>query len=157
MTVAGPRVYYAMARDGLFFRSLARVHPRFHTPWIAIITQTVWSGLLVLLKWSDGSALDLPTYTGFAVLLFSGFAVSTVFVLRWRYPDEPRPFRAWGYPVAPAIFTLASLAITVFAIAGRQKESLYGLFLMLAGVPFYLFFMRGRGRGAGAKQAAPPA
>jgi APA family basic amino acid/polyamine antiporter len=162
MTVAGPRVYYAMARDGVFFRSLAKVHPRFHTPWIAIIAQTGWSGLLVLVNWTSPSAaggyrgLDLPSYTGFAVLLFSGFAVSAVFVLRWRYPNEPRPFRAWGYPIAPAIFTLASLAITVFAIAGRQKESLIGLILMLAGVPLYLF-MRWRDRGAAARQAAPPA
>jgi APA family basic amino acid/polyamine antiporter len=163
MTVAGPRVYYAMARDGVFFRGLANVHPRFHTPWIAIIVQTAWSGLLVLLNWTAPGTptgfrnLDLPSYTGFAVLLFSGFAVSTVFVLRWRYPNEPRPFRAWGYPIAPAIFTIASLVITVFAIAGRQRESLVGLFLMLAGVPFYLFFMRGRGHEAVVEQEAPPA
>jgi APA family basic amino acid/polyamine antiporter len=163
MTVAGPRVYFAMARDGVFFSGLARVHPRFHTPWIAIIGQTVWSSLLVLLNWTSPASatgfrnLDLPSYTGFAVLLFSGFAVSAVFVLRWRYPNEPRPFRTWGYPVAPAIFTIASLAITVFAIVGRQRESLVGLLLMLAGVPFYLFFMRGRGRGAASRQAAPPA
>jgi APA family basic amino acid/polyamine antiporter len=153
MTVAGPRVYYAMARDGVFFRSAANVHPRFHTPWIAIIAQAGWSGLLVLVNWADPSApagyrpVDLPTYTGFAVLLFSGFAVSAVFVLRWRYPNEPRPFRAWGYPIAPAIFTLASLAITVFAIAGRQKESLVGLVIMVLGVPLYLF-MRWRDRRA---------
>jgi APA family basic amino acid/polyamine antiporter len=162
MTVAGPRVYYAMARDGVFFRGLANVHPRFHTPWIAIILQTVWSGLLVLLNWTAPAAptgfrnLDLPSYTGFAVLLFSGFAVSAVFVLRWRYPNEPRPFRAWGYPIAPAIFTVASLVITVFAIVGRQRESLVGLILMLAGVPFYLSFMRERGRAAAVRQGAPP-
>ncbi len=162
MTVAGPRVYYAMARDGVFFRSAAAVHPRFHTPWIAIIAQTVWAGLLVLVNWSDASApggyspVDLPGYTGFAVLLFSGFAVSAVFVLRWKYPCEPRPFRAWGYPIAPAIFTLASLAITAFAIGGRQRESLWGLLIMLAGIPLYLI-MRWRERGAGATRAAPPA
>ncbi|MBE3135367.1 MAG: amino acid permease [Acidobacteria bacterium] len=152
MTVAGPRVYYAMARDGVFFKSAATVHPRFHTPWIAIIAQAAWSGVLVLTNTSD----QLATYTGFAVLLFSGFAVSAVFVLRWRCPDEPRPFRAWGYPLAPAIFTLASLAITVFAIVGRQRESLWGLLIMLAGIPLYLI-MRWRERGAGGKRAAPPA
>ena len=147
MTVAGPRVYYAMARDGVFFRSAATIHPRFHTPWIAIIAQAVWCGLLVLTNTSD----QLATYTGFAVLLFSGFAVSAVFVLRRRHPNEPRPFRAWGYPVAPAIFTFASLAITVFAIVGRQRESLWGLLIMLAGIPIYLF-MRWRDRAA----ATPP-
>jgi APA family basic amino acid/polyamine antiporter len=162
MTIAGPRVYYAMARDGVFFKSAATIHPRFHTPYIAIIAQTVWAGLLVLVNWADPaapggySAVDLPGYTGFAVLLFSGFAVSAVFVLRWKYPNEPRPFRAWGYPVAPAIFTLASLAITYFAIAGRQKESLWGLLIMLAGIPIYIV-MRGRQRPAAAKSAAPPA
>ena len=77
-------------------------------------------------------------------------------MLRRRYPDEPRPFRAWGYPVAPAVFTLASLAITVFAIAGRQKESLWGLLIMLAGIPLYLI-MRWRERGSAAKRAAPRA
>jgi APA family basic amino acid/polyamine antiporter len=162
MTVAGPRVYYAMARDGAFFKAAARVHPRYHTPWIAILGQAAWSGLLVLVNWADASApggyapLDLPSYTGFAVLLFSGFAVSAVFVLRWRYPNEPRPFRAWGYPVAPAIFTLASLAITAFAIVGRQKESLWGLLIMLAGIPLYAI-MRWREREAGGPPAAPTA
>ncbi len=152
MTVAGPRVYYAMARDGVFFRSAATVHPRFRTPWIAILAQTAWAGLLVLTNTSD----QLATYTGFAVLLFSGFAVSAVFVLRWRYPNEPRPFRALGYPLAPAIFIAASLAITYKAVAGRQTESLWGLLIMLAGIPLYLI-MRWRERRAGVTAEAPQA
>ena len=115
MTTAGPRVYFAMARDGAFFPAAARIHPTFHTPWVAILAQAVWSSLLVLTNTKD----QLAEYTGFAVLLFSAFAVSTLFVLRRRHPDEPRPFRAWGYPVAPAIFVVVSLAITVAAIAGR--------------------------------------
>jgi APA family basic amino acid/polyamine antiporter len=161
MTVAGPRVYYAMARDGAFFRSAGIVHPRFHTPWIAIVAQAAWSSLLVLVNWSDASApngatpVDLPGYTGFAVLLFSGLAVSTVFVLRWRYPNAPRPFRAWGYPVAPAIFAIASFGITVFAVVGRQKESLYGLLIMLLGIPLYLL-MRWRSRTAAPARSAAP-
>jgi APA family basic amino acid/polyamine antiporter len=138
MTLAGPRVYYAMARDGLFFRAAARVHPRFHTPWIAIAAQAAWSGLLVL----TNSPGQLAEYTGFAVLLFSGFAVSAVFVLRWRRPDEPRPFRAWGYPVAPALFTLTSLAITVSAISGRPGPSMWGLLIMAAGIPIYWLMSR---------------
>ena len=169
MTVAGPRVYYAMAQDHVFFRSAANVHPRYHTPWIAIIAQAAWSGLLVLVNWATPSApggytpVDLPGYTGFAVLLFSGFAVSTVFVLRWRFPNEPRPFRAWGYPIAPAVFTLASLAIMVFsfrdsspaAFYGLRKESLWGLLIMLAGIPLYVV-MRSRGRSAGNGTPAAP-
>ncbi len=138
MTLAGPRVYYAMARDAAFFPSAATVHPRFHTPWISMTAQAVWSGVLVLIY----SSVDLAEYTGFAVLLFSGFAVSALFVLRWRYPDEPRPFRAWGYPVAPAVFCVASLAITVFAIIGRPRQSLFGLLIMGAGIPLYLWAKR---------------
>ncbi len=166
MTVAGPRVYYAMARDGLFFQSAANVHARYHTPWIAILAQAVWSGVLVLVNWTDASSpigyapVDLPGYTGFAVLLFSGFAVGTLFVLRQRYPNEPRPFRAWGYPIAPAIFTLASLAIMAFSFVdpsdrsfwGLRRESLWGLLIMLAGIPLYLAMQR---RHRGARQEAP--
>jgi len=136
MTIAGPRVYFAMARDGAFFPALGRIHPRFHTPWIAIIAQTAWSALLILTNTKD----QLAEYTGFAVLLFSAVAVSVVFVLRWRNPNEARPFRAWGYPVAPAIFIIASLAIMYNAIMGRPGPSLYGAIIIAVGVPVYYVF-----------------
>jgi APA family basic amino acid/polyamine antiporter len=138
MTTAGPRVYFAMARDGAFFRAAARIHPRFHTPWVAIVAQAIWSSLLVLTNTKD----QLAEYTGFAVLVFSAFAVSTVFVLRRRHPDEPRPFRALGYPLAPAVFVLASLAITVAAVIGRPGPSLWGAVIIAAGVPVYYVFRR---------------
>ena len=140
MTIAGPRVYFAMARDGAFFDAAARVHPRFRTPWVAIIAQTVWSSLLILTNTKD----QLAEYTGFAVLLFSAIAVSVVFVLRWRNPNEPRPFRAWGYPLAPAMFVLASLAIMVAAISGRPGPSMWGALIILAGIPAYYAFRRTR-------------
>jgi len=138
MTVAGPRVYFAMARDGAFFPAAARVHPRFHTPWVAIAAQAVWSSVLVLTNTKD----QLAEYTGFAVLMFSAFAVSSLFILRRRYPDEPRPFKAWGYPIAPAAFVAVSLAIMVAAIAGRPGPSLYGGLIIAAGIPLYLVFRR---------------
>jgi APA family basic amino acid/polyamine antiporter len=138
MTTAGPRVYFAMARDRAFFPAAARIHPRFHTPWISILAQAVWSSVLVLTNTKD----QLAEYTGFAVLLFSAFAVSTLFVLRRRHPDEPRPFRAWGYPVAPAIFVAVSLAITIAAIAGRPGPSLWGAVIIGLGVPAYFVFKR---------------
>jgi APA family basic amino acid/polyamine antiporter len=138
MTTAGPRVYFAMARDGAFFPAAARIHPRFHTPWVAIVAQALWSSLLVLTNTKD----QLAEYTGFAVLVFSAFAVSTVFVLRRRHPDEPRPFKAWGYPLAPAIFVIASLAITVAAVIGRPGPSLWGAVIIAAGVPVYYVFRR---------------
>ena len=142
MTVAGPRVYFAMARDGAFFSSAARVHPRFHTPWVAIAAQAAWSSLLVLTNTKD----QLAEYTGFAVLLFSAFAVSSVFILRRRYPDEPRAFKAWGYPVAPAVFVIASLAITGAAVAGRPGPSLWGAAIIAAGIPLYLILRSRRSR-----------
>ena len=92
MTFAGPRVYYAMARDGLFLQPAAHVHPRYRTPAVAIVAQAIWSGLLVL----SGQRPALTTYTGFAVVLFAGIAVAALFVLRRREPDAPRPFRAWA-------------------------------------------------------------
>jgi basic amino acid/polyamine antiporter, APA family len=106
-TFAGPRVYYAMARDGVFFPAAARVHARFKTPAASIVAQGVWATLLIL----TGSLDKLTTYVGFAITLFAGVAVAALFVLRAREPNAPRPFRAWGYPLAPAIFTLASILI----------------------------------------------
>jgi hypothetical protein len=91
MTFAGPRVYFAMARDGLFFRGAAKVHPTYQTPALAIVAQAAWASLLVL----SGGANALTTYTGFAVVLFAGFSVLSLFVLRRQEPDAPRPFRAW--------------------------------------------------------------
>lgn len=136
MTIAGPRVYFAMARDGAFFPPMARIHPRFHTPWIAIVAQTVWSALLILTDKKD----QLAEYTGFAVLLFSAIAVSVVFVLRRRNPSEPRPFKAWGYPIGPAVFVLASLAIMAAAISGRPGGAMRGVLIILAGIPVYFLF-----------------
>jgi len=138
MTFAGPRVYYAMARDGLFFPAAARVHPRYRTPAVAIVAQAIWSSLLVL----SGSADALTRYTGFAVVLFAGVAVAALFVLRFREPSAPRPFRAVGYPAAPAIFVLASLAIVVNAVVRDPGPTGAGLAVIAAGVPLYFWFTR---------------
>ena len=138
MVLAGPRVYFAMARDGQFFPAAARVHPRFRTPVVAIVAQSVWSGLLVL----AGTFEQLLLYTGFAVVVFAGAAVAALFVLRRREPSAPRPFRAWGYPVAPAIFVTASAAMVVNAIWREPAASGAGVLLILAGLPLYLLFRR---------------
>ena len=135
MTFAGPRVYYAMARDGLFFDSAARVHPRYRTPAVAILAQAMWAGLLVL----SGSADALTNYTGFAIVLFAGIAVAALFVLRRREPNAPRPFRAIGYPVAPAIFTIACLLIVVNGIYSRPGPTGAGLLVIAAGIPLYMW------------------
>ncbi|HEY8535128.1 MAG TPA: amino acid permease, partial [Vicinamibacterales bacterium] len=138
MIIAGPRVYFAMARDGVFFRRAAQVHPRYHTPAAAIVAQAAWSALLVL----TGSFSQLITYTGFAVVLFSGIAGVALFVLRRRFPDEPRPFRAWGYPVMPGLFVLASALIVANAIWRDPGPSAAGLLIMAAGLPLYLVLTR---------------
>ena len=99
-TFAGPRIYYAMARDGVFFPAAAQVHPKFKTPHTSIIAQALWTSVLIL----TGSLDTLTNYVGFAIILFAGIAVAAVFVLRAREPNAPRPYKTLGYPVAPAIF-----------------------------------------------------
>ena len=138
MVLAGPRVYFAMARDGLFFPPAARVHPKFRTPVLAIVAQAFWSSMLVL----SGTLSELVAYTGFALVLFSGVAVLALFVLRRREPNEHRPFRALGYPIAPAIFVLASLAMVVNEIWNSPRTSLAGLAIIVAGCPLYWFLSR---------------
>ncbi len=135
---AGPRVYYAMARDGLFLRAAARVHPRTHTPAYAIAAQGIWASVLVM----TGTFERLVNYTGFAVVLFAGIAVLALFVLRRREPDAARPFRALGYPVAPGLFVLASAAMVVNAIWREPLPSLGGLAILAAGIPVYWLFQR---------------
>jgi APA family basic amino acid/polyamine antiporter len=140
MTFAGPRVYFAMARDGLFFARAGAVHARYRTPANAIVAQASWSALLVLSAKADA----LVKYTGFAIMLFSGVAVASLFVLRSKNPDEPRPFRAWGYPVFPGVFAAAALLIVANALLGEPGQFLTGLAIIAAGLPLFLW-MRRRG------------
>lgn len=136
MVLAGPRIYYAMARDGLFFAAAGRVHPRFRTPIVAIAAQASWSSVLVL----TGTFDQLVEYTGFSVVLFAGIAVFAVLVLRRRRPLEHRPFRAWGYPLAPLFFVVASLLIVVNALRESPATSGAGLLIIGLGVPFYFLW-----------------
>jgi APA family basic amino acid/polyamine antiporter len=137
-TFAGPRVYFAMARDGLFFKSAAQVHPKYKTPAASIIAQAAFSILLVL----TGSLDSIANYVGFAITLFAGTAVAAVFVLRAKAPNAPRPYRAWGYPVTPAIFVMASAAIVLNAFYADTTRTLTGAAIILAGIPVYYFFKR---------------
>ena len=138
MIIAGPRVYFAMARDGLFPAGAARVHPRFRVPVVAVVAQSIWSGVLVL----SGTLAQLVSYTGFALVLFAGVAVSAVFVLRRRVPDAARPFRAWGYPWAPAIFVAASAAMIANEIWRSPGPSAAGLAVIASGLPVYWWMTR---------------
>jgi APA family basic amino acid/polyamine antiporter len=138
MVLAGPRVYYAMARDGVFWASASKVHPRYRTPTLAIIAQGLWSGVLVL----SGTLSELVAYTGFAVVLFAGGAVLCLFVLRSRERGIDRPFHALGYPAAPAFFILASLAMVVSEIWNNPRTSFAGLGIIAAGFPLYFLYSR---------------
>jgi APA family basic amino acid/polyamine antiporter len=140
MVLAGPRVYYAMARDGQFPAFAARLDPKYRTPSLAIAAQGTWASLLVL----TGRFEQLVEYTGFAIVLFAGIAVASLFVLRRRHPDEPRPFRAWGYPVAPFVFAAASALIVMNALWRSPATSGAGLLVILAGLPVYALMHRSR-------------
>ncbi len=147
-TFAGPRVYYAMAQDGVFFSAAARLHARYRTPAASIVAQALWATVLIL----TGSRDKLANYVGFAIVLFAGIAVAAVFVLRWREPDAPRPFKALGYPVAPAIFAIASLLIVLNAlwtdlVVPIMRDQPWGptaagMLVIAAGLPVYYLFAR---------------
>jgi APA family basic amino acid/polyamine antiporter len=140
MTFAGPRVYFAMGRDGVFFQRASSVHPRYKTPAVSILAQATWSSLLVLTAGADA----LVTYTGFAIVLFSGVAVVALFVLRAREPNSERPFRAWGYPVAPGIYVIASALILLNGLVSDPKTTGFGAIVILLGIPLFLMFRRRR-------------
>jgi APA family basic amino acid/polyamine antiporter len=137
--LVGPRIYYAMARDGLFFRSAATVHSRFLTPANAIVAQAIWSCVLIL----SGTFEEIITFAMFVAIIFWVAAACAVFTLRKKRPDLPRPYKAWGYPVVPAVFIIASCGILLNTIMERPIESLAGLGITLLGVPAYLYWSRG--------------
>jgi APA family basic amino acid/polyamine antiporter len=138
MTFAGPRVYFAMARDGMFLRRAATVHPRYKTPAASIVAQTTWASFLVLSAKADA----LINYTGFAIWLFSGLAVAALFVLRQREPNAERPFRTWGYPVVPGLYALVALIVIVNGLIRDPGPTGAGAAIILAGIPIYYFYRR---------------
>ncbi|MBZ5568842.1 MAG: amino acid permease [Acidobacteriia bacterium] len=139
--LSGARVPFAAAQDGYFIAALARVHPRYRTPSAAIVFQAALAIVLVL---AVGKFQALFSITLFAEWLFYMLTTSTVFVFRWREPDAPRPYRVWGYPVAPAVFIAASAVLLSYTFASNVKNSLLGCLVMLAGIPVYLVFSRKR-------------
>jgi APA family basic amino acid/polyamine antiporter len=136
--LGGSRVLFAMALDSSFLPAAGRVHPVYRTPHIAIAVLTVWSMVLAL----SGSYEQLFTYVMFASILFSVAAGVALFVLRRSQPDWPRPYRAWGYPVIPALFVLGATAFVVNTLLERPAESIAGLGLVALGLPAYWFSTR---------------
>jgi len=141
--MSGARVPYAMARDEYFFKAMADVHPRFHTPSVALIVQLVLSIVLLLFA---GSFKELFSLTIFAEWLFYMIAASTVFVLRWKEPDAPRPYRTWGYPVVPALFVIVAALLLYFTFTQNLRNSIWGCVVILSGIPVFAYFSRKRAR-----------
>jgi basic amino acid/polyamine antiporter, APA family len=165
--LTGPRAYFAMARDGIFFQRLSRVHSRFQTPANAIVAQAAWAILLlaggtalIMLPPPTNSGLPGPildawtklhskplydvlyTYVIFGATFFFVLVIASVFVLRVRRPDLPRPYRVWGYPITPLFFIVAALVLMRNMLIETTIESMSGLVLILLGIPAYWFFAR---------------
>lgn len=134
--LSGSRVPYAMARDGLFFRTAAKVHPQYRTPGNSMILLCLWSCIVVLSGWYD----DLYNFVIFGSWILYLMTAVSVFVLRKKRPDMPRPYRVIGYPVVPVLFVAVASLLLVSTIQTRPRESLMGLGLMALGIPFYFYW-----------------
>lgn len=149
----GPRVFYAMGRDGAFFRSMGRLGGRSRVPTAALWGQAAWSSVLCL----SGTYQSLYEYMVFALLLFFAATGAAVFVLRRRKPDAARPYKVWGYPVVPLVFIVTCLGVFVSIVVDAPLKSLAGAGLLLAGWPAYLVWKRrGARRPRGPEKSIPP-
>jgi len=146
LILSGARVYYAMAKDGLFFRSVAKLHPTYKTPAVSLMVQMVWACLLCV----SGSYGQLLDYIIFAVLVFYILTIVGLFVLRRTRPDAPRPYRAVGYPLLPAIYIVMALFIDVVLLRYKPQYTWPGLIVVLLGIPVYYAWSR----SAGARRAS---
>ncbi len=138
ITLNAPRVYYAMAKDRLFFESLSRVHPKFRTPALAVCAAAIWSAVLA----ASGTFEQLLTYVVFIGWMFYALAAASVFIYRKRFPDLLRPYRVPGYPFTPALFILAALALVANTIVTQPMKAAIGLGIVFLGAPAYLLWRR---------------
>src|SRR6266436_6062569 len=137
-TMSGARVYYAMARDGAFFQKMAQVHPKWRTPTFSLIGQGIWGAILTV----SGRYDQLYTYVMFGMVLSYTMTVIGLFILRWKRPDIPRPYRCTGYPWLPGFYVLIGLAWTLNTIVTRPTQAFWGATIVLIGVPGYLYWKR---------------
>ncbi len=138
MSLAGARVYYAMSRDGLFFKSVGKLHPRYKTPVAGLLVQAVWTVVLCI----SGTYGQLLDYIIFAELVFYILTIVGLFVLRVKRPDAPRPYKAWGYPVLPAIYIVMAAWICIVLLRYKPQYTWPGLVLVVLGIPVYFFWSR---------------
>lgn len=148
--LTSPRLFYAMAKDGLFFKNVAKVHPKYRTPYISILLLAVWAGLLSL----SGTFEQLYSYVIFGFWIFMGLTVAGVIILRKKRPDLPRPYRTWGYPVTPLLFILSSVYLTLNSLIESFWNSFAGLAIIALGIPAYLYWDKKR-RAAGGLPGSP--
>lgn len=141
-TLSAPRIYYAMAEDGLFFKGIAKVHPKFRTPVNAIIIQSVWS-VILLLFW--GTLENLITYTVSVEWIFYTFAAAGIFIFRRKLSNTERPYRTFGYPVTPLIFIIINIWFIINITINKPLHMAIGFCFLLLGVPVFLFFKRKAG------------
>ena len=138
ITLAGARVYYAMAKDGLFFENVSRLHPKTHTPNVSLAIQCIWACLLCL----SGTYGDLLDYVIFAVLIFYALTIGGVFILRIRRPEMERPYKVWAYPVLPAAYILSAVSVALLLLVYKPTYTWPGLGLVFLGVPVYTIWTR---------------
>ena len=137
LIMAGPRVYYAMAQDGLFFRKVGKINKN-GVPAFAIIVQGIWSVLLCL----SGTYGNLLDYVIFAVLIFFTLTILAIFILRVKKPDIPRPYKAFGYPVIPSLYILTTLTIMVILLIYKPNYTFPGLGIVILGIPVYFLWKK---------------
>jgi APA family basic amino acid/polyamine antiporter len=135
LILAGPRVYYAMAKDGLFFKKVGEIN-KFGVPGFALVIQGIWAVLLCL----SGTYSNLLDYVIFSVLIFFTLTILAIFILRVKKPDIPRPYKAFGYPVVPAIYVLTTITIMVILLIFKTKYTLLGLLFVLLGIPVFFIW-----------------
>ncbi len=152
LILSGARCYYAMARDGLFFEHVGRLHPRYKTPHVSLGVQAVWSCVLCL----SGSYGQLLDYAMFSVVAFYILTLVGLFVLRRTRPDAPRPYKALGYPVLPAVYILMAVFIDIVWLRYRPQYTWPGLVIVLLGIPAYFYRTRRSRRGRGGLLADAP-
>jgi len=133
LILSGARVYYAMAKDGLFFRKVAKLHPKYRTPAVSLMVQMVWTCILCI----SGSYGQLLDYIVFAVLVFYILTIAGLFVLRRTHPEADRPYRAVGYPILPAIYIVMALFIDIVLLRYKPQYTWPGLCIVLVGIPVY--------------------
>jgi APA family basic amino acid/polyamine antiporter len=136
--LTSPRIYYAMARENLFFSSLAKIHPKHGTPAFSLAISGIWSSILVF----SGTFEQLITYVIFASWIFYAMSCAGVIILRHKQPDIERPYRTWGYPVVPVIFVLVSCFLVLNTVLSDLRNTLIGAGLILTGLPAYLYWKR---------------